>query len=102
MNIVSRYVHFYTELSEFFRNNTEMFNVRAFDRDIALGHSSQTNERAYFDHIRQHAMFGSGQVADSLYRYHIAANTADLCAHAVEHFAKLLHIRFAGGIIASS
>src|SRR5688572_15871858 len=50
--IITTKIHLYSQLTEFFRDHSQMFNACILYCEIAPGHRRQPNERSHFDHIR--------------------------------------------------
>ena len=80
-------------------NDAKMFQTHIFDGDLTLGHCGQPDKRPDLDHIGQHPVFGSAQVFNAFDLEQVASDALDLGAHAVQHFAELLDIGLAGGIV---
>ena len=99
MNIVANEIELDAQLAEFFGDNAQAFDACIFNGDIALRHGGKPDKGTYFDHIRQHAVFSATEIGNPFDGEQVAANAADLCAHPVEHFAKLLQVRLAGSVI---
>ena len=69
------------------------------DRQLRTGHGCQADEAADLDHVGQQRVFGAVQLPDTLDGEQVRGDARDACAHAVEHQAQLLDVRFARGVV---
>ena len=75
--------------------------MHIFNRYLRTGHRRKANERANLNHVGQHTVFGTIQTGYPFNGKQIRTNARNFGTHAVQHFAKLLQIRFAGGVVNS-
>ena len=101
IDIVSPLFQFDAQTAETFRDDAQVFIRNILDGELTLRHGCHTDKTADFDHIGKYRMFGTVQFVHSFNGQQIGGNALYLGAHAVQHLAKLLQIRFAGSIVNS-
>ena len=97
--IVARHLDFDAEASEGVGDDAEVFQRHVFDGDAVADHRRHTDERADFNHIGQNRVNRAAERLHALNCQQVRGDAADSCAHRVEHLAKLLDIRLAGGVV---
>lgn len=72
--------------------------MNVFDDDLRTRHCGETYKTANLNHIGQAGVAASAERRYSIDFQKVATNTRNLCAHIVEHRAKLANVRFAGSV----
>ncbi len=70
-----------------------------FYGELGSGHGCHAYKAAYLNHIGQQTVTATGKGGDTMYCQSVGANSFDFCAHAYQHPAQLLYIRFTGCVI---
>ena len=98
-NIVAFHLDFDAEALKCVGNDAEVLERHVFDGDADADHRRQADERADFNHIGQNRVFGAAERLHTFDGEQVRGDAVDACAHRVEHLAKLLDIRLAGGVV---
>src|SRR5690606_11415218 len=99
VDVVLTVFHPDAQLPELVGDDAQMVDARMADREFASRHGRHADERADFDHIRKDAMLTALQGRDTFYGEQVRAYAMYMGTHAVQHAAKLLHVRLTGGIV---
>ena len=74
-------------------------DLTVLDGNFRLCHGSHPDKGADLDHIWKKRMRSAAKYLYTFDVEEVGAHSSNLCAHAVEHVAELLQIRFAGSIV---
>src|SRR5690606_484845 len=80
-------------------NHAQILPTYVFDGEWTACHGGQTDPTSNLDHVRQHGMFRTRKAFDPFYFQQVGADSGNLGAHPVQHFAQLLQIGFTGRIV---
>ena len=94
-------LHLHAEAAERFGNQPEVGGCRAANGKPVAHHGRHAHERPDFNHVGHNRVGRAVQAARAGNGEQVGGDTADVCAHSVEHAAELLDIGFAGGVVNS-
>ena len=98
VEVVAFLPHLDAEAAEHLWDEAEVLHLGVLDGEVALGHGGHADEGAHLDHVGQQAVFAAVQLLHAADGEQVAPHAADAGAHAVEHLAELVDVRFAGGV----
>ena len=99
VNIVSLLLQLDAQAAERVRNNAQVIVRHVFDGEAALADGGHADKRAHLNHVRQNFVQGAVQRLHAMDAQQVGAHAVDIRTHAVEHLAKLLQVRLAGGVV---
>ena len=99
VDVVAPLLELYAHTGELGRYDAQILERHVADRDFAPGHRGHADEAAHFDHVRKQRMRRSVQSLHAVDDEQVRRDARDQRAHAVQHPAELLDIRFAGGVV---
>ena len=97
--VVALHLHLHAQSAEGIGNDAQVLQRHVLDANAASTHGRHTDERAHLNHVGQQAVLRPTERLDALDGEQVRAYALNLGAHAVQHVAQLLHVRFAGSII---
>ncbi len=98
-DIVPSLLQVYAKAAEGVRDDAEVVVRYVLDGDAAAADGGHADEGAHLDHVRQDLVLGAAQTLYAVDAEEVGAYAVDEGAHAVEHLAELLEVRFAGSIV---
>ena len=81
------------------RNDAQVIIGGVFDGKAALADGGHADEGAHLNHVGEDLVQGAVQGFHAVNPEEVGTHAVDEGAHAVEHLAQLLEVRFAGGVV---
>lgn len=70
-----------------------------FDGESVARHGGHADEAAHFNHVGENGVCGASEFFHAFDGEEVGGDAADFRSHAVEHFAELLYVGLAGGVV---